>query len=1664
MDKSATDYYGNRSMDYALAVANMASRLFGDSTVGFRLVLSLTKVILIEDDLPALNITTNKIDSAADYLSVFSKWSQTVNTPAGNAGHFDHAVLLTRTSTLRLIMISSKCQTEMLPEIRNILSNHVNLALALSKTYLNKYAQVDYDKFQVSGPPSVNARKGHSGKSAIIIGSVIAGVVLLIVVVVVAVWRLRKRGSWNAVPIGYITVMLVTKCIKLCFVISLVTNTILGQRGSIEKLDLARLFGETFDAGDDLDVISITPKRLHRRSIHSSRTLHEFRAFGKYFELSLKPKEDVASSKLVLMRKRPGDVWFKELNTSPGRFLQGHVTTEPSSHVALRELRPNELSGVIISDGHEYKIEPVPHHIRRKMDLEGHGHHVISRKSLRSKRSLAEPIRDNTASFVRKLSSRKKRAVLETKYIETMITMDKSATDYYGNRSMDYALAVANMASRLFGDGTVGFRLVLSLTKVILIEDDLPALNITTNKIDSAADYLSVFSKWSQTVNTPAGNAGHFDHAVLLTRDICGMKECQLDGLTYFGSPCSNRLGASINNAYGLAAAFSVVHHMAHNRVNCYDDRPLNSTALPSLPPGYTFDADEQCRLAYGLEYRLCRQQRCDSLLCVKGSKCINPRNILPVDGTPCGNRKWCISGICVNIDDSLPVAVDGAWGAWGDYSTCSRTCGGGVRHRSRRCENPKPANGGQDCPGSTKGEWRICNLQDCSPGSEDYRTTQCKTINSTYDGYNATADRCELLCRAGSSYPIREGHVSDGTKYDETDPDIQDICIEGKRVSVGCDNVIASGGILDRCRECLGNGNKCVRKEARYTELWNRYGPWNARQMMTLPVGTVNAMITEDNATNNFVRTQPHKVTCIREDDGSQISSIHCNQDTRPPGYAPCNTQACPAKWEIHPWGPCSRRCGGGNRSREVLCVQQFTQQSIVTVDESFCNATKKPTTSSTCNMVDCGPSWEIGDWSQAAMPVTPYLLRHTCYAIPITLYLLRHTYYVMPVTPYLLRHTCYVIPVTSYLLRHACYAIPVTPYLLRHTCYVMPVTPYLLRHTCYVMPVTPYLLHLKLASAAASDDPFVFGEFPLTLRVKVAGTIASYENPVINYAEKMFIQGPTNAELVLLFIYANEANVGYTITYYAPGQPNVTSLIWKNVKSGICSKTCAGGTQPHKVTCIREDDGSQISSIHCNQDTRPPGYGPCNTQACPAKWEIHPWGPCSRRCGGGNRSREVLCVQQVTQQSNVTVDESFCNATKKPTTSSTCNVVDCGPSWEIGDWSQCTGNPGQQGNTSRKVECRNRFANGSISVLDDETCLEFSTKIPDRWKSCLIAETPPGPPYDISVSFENETYHVTWRTPIETNGRIDGYKVFFELRNLTELLKNTIVETEGSETSLDVPLSSLFGDKSYLVRVAARTSKGYGNYSDDDQVVKTPIKEPPMETSPSKKVSEGQTTARIEIPKFSDVNGPVKYYQVFNAVYLRYALTTASNPQNVNSSELVSYCEAHKSYVPKAYLVFAFKASEYPKYKIFTLGTGEGTKCDRKRRGISELEYYNGPLQPKIEYQPFIRCYNSETKYSQYYYDSFKVSGSPPVPTPWWNNIPLLVGTGAGSVILIVMWGVVVCKVREIRSRRTVRDEEKISRNSTVEQAPEDPTIRAKIRRESRWDSRHKMLTTGI
>jgi hypothetical protein len=43
---------------------------------------------------------------------------------------------------------------------------------------------------------------------------------------------------------------------------------------------------------------------------------------------------------------------------------------------------------------------------------------------------------------------------------------------------------------------------------------------------------------------------------------------------------------------------------------------------------------------------------------------------------------------------------VNGSWGLWSDYSSCSSTCGGGTWTRTRSCNNPPRSGTGAPCPG----------------------------------------------------------------------------------------------------------------------------------------------------------------------------------------------------------------------------------------------------------------------------------------------------------------------------------------------------------------------------------------------------------------------------------------------------------------------------------------------------------------------------------------------------------------------------------------------------------------------------------------------------------------------------------------------------------------------------------------------------------------------------------------------------------------------------------------------------------------------------------------------------------------------------------------------------------------------------------------------------
>ena len=61
-------------------------------------------------------------------------------------------------------------------------------------------------------------------------------------------------------------------------------------------------------------------------------------------------------------------------------------------------------------------------------------------------------------------------------------------------------------------------------------------------------------------------------------------------------------------------------------------------------------------------------------------------------------------------------LSVDCRWGAWGTWTECTKTCGGGTRQGVRKIER-EAKNGGVPCTGSTK-RTVACNTQSC-PGNK---------------------------------------------------------------------------------------------------------------------------------------------------------------------------------------------------------------------------------------------------------------------------------------------------------------------------------------------------------------------------------------------------------------------------------------------------------------------------------------------------------------------------------------------------------------------------------------------------------------------------------------------------------------------------------------------------------------------------------------------------------------------------------------------------------------------------------------------------------------------------------------------------------------------------------------------------------------------------------
>ncbi|XP_050989358.1 papilin isoform X2 [Labeo rohita] len=349
-------------------------------------------------------------------------------------------------------------------------------------------------------------------------------------------------------------------------------------------------------------------------------------------------------------------------------------------------------------------------------------------------------------------------------------------------------------------------------------------------------------------------------------------------------------------------------------------------------------------------------------------------------------------------------------WDEWGPYGECSRTCGGGVTIRMRRCVT-KRTDGGHSCVGPDK-SYRSCNIQDCPEGSRDFREEQCSQFDGTdFQGkrykwlpYYGGENPCELNCipKGENFYYRHKSAVVDGTPCH---PGGKDICVDGLCKRLGCDNMLESHQEEDPCLQCGGNGQSCSLVKTNFSM---RNLPKGYNQMFIIPVGATSIRIKERVPTRNYLaiknlrgeyylnghwvidysRAAPIAGTVLyyqRGTEGEKTPEIitgrgptteplvlelitqEDNEGVEYEYYLPNGRTTEGYYWSYGSWSACSKECGSGYQSRLVFCT--FDNEAY---SDYLCASIPRPLSNRTCNEQQCPQtrSWVTGEWNPC--PVT--------------------------------------------------------------------------------------------------------------------------------------------------------------------------------------------------------------------------------------------------------------------------------------------------------------------------------------------------------------------------------------------------------------------------------------------------------------------------------------------------------------------------------------------------------------------------------------------------------------------------------------------------------------------------------------------------------------------
>ncbi|NWI74929.1 ATL2 protein, partial [Dryoscopus gambensis] len=678
-------------------------------------------------------------------------------------------------------------------------------------------------------------------------------------------------------------------------------------------------------------------------------------------------------------------------------------------------------------------------------------------------------------------------------------------------------------------------------------------------------------------------------------------------------------------------------------------------------------------------------------------------------------------------------------WGEWSSWSTCSRSCGGGVMSRERHClqqrlQMPQGTNSTM-CVGQAK-HYQLCQQQPCPANTASFKQQQCSSFNAKAfgkryyhwmplypDDYTSISNKpCDLQCTTRSGERQLMARAQDGTSC--KDRTYQGVCINGKCEPVGCDGSLYSPWTMDRCRVCGGDGSTCHRVSGSFRKAISQIG---YVFITNIPAGATDILIIERRRTENILECSHLSVFSLFEALADESGHFFFNGNS-----AIDNPQNFRVAGTIFKYRrPSSLNSDG----LEYIIAHGPTNQSLNAMYYNLNGKMPRITYDYT-------------------IPRTPPLRT----AAPA---LARPLYQHLPETG-----QNHPIPANS----RAAQDFNATWLSLSpdDTSEQLPLregqedldfgAPHFFQTNStsqtqdwgweqseekekYDFQIRQ-VYHANTAGEEKEEEAAAVGgetglgwllcsSFSLIIR----GRQGDRSHPRSIWESQTIQEQSTSATLCSPALRFNQISISTAVPYgmrrpELPEQSHVASsrlrlfrrlchrahttsffhsnefdvspvghddisladmYRWKVSAYAPCSSTCTSGISTSYAMCVRYD-GVEVDESYCDALTRPePTHEFCTGRDCQPRWETSRWSECSRTCGEGSQYRTVRCWKMLAPGFDSSVYDDLCEAAglARPMERKACKNKACGPQWELSEWSECSARCGSPGTMRREVRC---------------------------------------------------------------------------------------------------------------------------------------------------------------------------------------------------------------------------------------------------------------------------------------------------------------------------------------------------------------------------------------